>query len=45
MHKTKTTPTKKKTPKIEACNIKGCIVYYLKKNLTTPHLAAQLQHN
>ena len=27
-----------KTRKMETCNTEGCIVYYLKKLLTTPHL-------
>ena len=33
-----TTSSMKKTHKMETCNMKGCIVYYLKKLLTTPHL-------
>ena len=25
-------------PKMETCNFEGCVVYYLNKLLTTPHL-------
>ena len=34
----RTTSSMNKTLKMETCNIEGCIVYYLKKMLTTPHL-------
>ena len=34
----KITSTLKTTLKMETCNMEGCIVYYLKKLLTTPHL-------
>ena len=33
----KTTSTLETTCKMVKCNIEGCIVYYLKKMLTTPH--------
>ena len=34
----KMTSTMRTTPKMKKCNIDVCIVYYLKKLLTTPHL-------
>ena len=37
-HYTEWAESMKKTHKRETCNIKGCIIYYLKKLLTTPHL-------
>ena len=34
----KTTSTMRTTPKSETYNIEGCIIYYLKKMLMTPHI-------